>query len=364
MEQSEPEEIKSAKTNETKMNETELNETKNPNGAKTTNDKKFPLLPVCLMLVIVVFVISGYELMWEMEELKRLHKTRDGGAEISTEYYSLELPRHWTSDAEVFFRPMHETYGGRDANGQSSIPEEFYQVIVFMKRGDGQNRVHLASVRMYQYLEDCQNLEDWEYSGNLSVILPAKSSVGGKYMKAFIVIRYAEEPEDLSEEERKLWTSMREELSASARSLTTDQQIRKSEKVTPKNQSSLWADFDANDTGKKHIGQTWKEHYEEEEKWQREFDRLEREKEKARKQREQEEAAKAEEARRQAAEWERIQKQNARKKAGKKTESRSSDYKDDYYKDDFDSYWDDNYDMYDDMDEAYEDWEDEYGEEE
>ena len=43
-----------------------MNETKNPNGAKTTNDKKFPLLPVCLMLVIVVFVISGYELMWEM----------------------------------------------------------------------------------------------------------------------------------------------------------------------------------------------------------------------------------------------------------------------------------------------------------
>lgn len=79
MEQSEPEEIKSAKTDETKMNETELNEAKNPNGAKTTNDKKFPLLPVCVMLVIVVFVISGYELMWEMEELKRLHKTRDGG---------------------------------------------------------------------------------------------------------------------------------------------------------------------------------------------------------------------------------------------------------------------------------------------
>ena len=255
MEQSEPEEIQSAKTDETKMNET-----KNPNGAKTTNDKKFPLLPVCLMLVIVVFVISGYELMWEMEELKRLHKTRDGGAEISTEYYSLELPRHWTSDAEVFFRPMHETYGGRDANGQSSIPEEFYQVIVFMKRGDGQNRVHLASVRMYQYLEDCQNLEDWEYSGSLSVLLPTKNFIDRKYMKAFIVIRYAEEPEDLSEEERKLWTSMREELSASARSLTTDQQIRKSEKVTPKNQSSLWADFDANDTGKKHIGQTWKEH--------------------------------------------------------------------------------------------------------
>ena len=271
MEQSEPEEIQSAKTDETKMNET-----KNPNGAKTTNDKKFPLLPVCLMLVIVVFVISGYELMWEMEELKRLHKTRDGGAEISTEYYSLELPRHWTSDAEVFFRPMHETYGGRDANGQSSIPEEFYQVIVFMKRGDGQNRVHLASVRMYQYLEDCQNLEDWEYSGSLSVLLPTKNFIDRKYMKAFIVIRYAEEPEDLSEEERKLWTSMREELSASARSLTTDQQIRKSEKVTPKNQSSLWADFDANDTGKKHIGQTWKEHYKEEEKWQREFDRLER----------------------------------------------------------------------------------------
>lgn len=221
MEQSEPEEIKSAKTDETKMNETELSEAKNPNGAKKTNDKKFPLLPVCVMLVIVVFVISGYELMWEMEE-----------------------------------------------------------------------------------------------------------------------------------------------LSASARSLTTEQQIRKSEKVTPKNQSSLWADFDANDTGKKHIGQTWKEHYEEEEKWQREFDRLEREQEKARKQREQEEAAKAEEARRQAAEWERIQKQNARKKAGKKTESSSSGYKDDYYKDDFDSYWDDNYDMYDDMDEAYEDWEDEYGEEE
>ena len=91
MEQSKPEEIKSAKTNETKMNETELNETKNPNGAKTTNNKKFPLLPVCLMLVIVVFVISGYELMWEMEELKRLHKTRNGGAESSTEYYSLEL---------------------------------------------------------------------------------------------------------------------------------------------------------------------------------------------------------------------------------------------------------------------------------
>lgn len=86
MEQSEPEEIKSAKTDETKMNETELSEAKNPNGAKTMNDKKFPLLPVCLMLVIVAFVISGYELMWEMEELKRLHKTRDGGAEISTEY--------------------------------------------------------------------------------------------------------------------------------------------------------------------------------------------------------------------------------------------------------------------------------------
>lgn len=195
-------------------------------------------------------------------------------------------------------------------------------------------------------------------------MLPTKNFIDRKYMKAFIVIRYAEEPEDLSEEERKLWTSMREELSASARSLTTDQQIKKSEKVTPKNQSSLWADFDPNDTGKKHIGQTWKEHYEEEEKWQREFDRLEREKEKARKQREQEEAAKEEEARRQAAEWERIQKQNAKKKAGKKTASSSSDYKDDYYKDDFDSYWDDNYDMYDDMDEAYKDWEDEYGEEE
>lgn len=309
------------------------------------------ILVILLIILVLLAVLAGF-FLWKREVSKPVHRTFHHQAEIRTDDYWLELPIDWTRKADAKIGPMHEKYGGRDPDGQRWIPEENYQLIVYMKREGDKKRVQLASVEMYTYLEDCQQLDDWEFIGKLSVS-PQGADLNFSY--PFLILHYAKAPEDFSSEEAEQFEAMKEELADSVRNMNVDKPQELSERKKKKDEEALYVRFEPNQTGEKKPGQTWEEKYQEEEEFNRQMAVLQRQQEAEEKKREAKEAAEAEEKRKQYEAWEKSQRQ--------KKKSSSSSRKDDYYKDDFDSFWDDNAEDYDDEDDAYEDWEDEYGEE-
>ena len=311
------------------------------------------ILVILLIILVLLAVLAGF-FLWKREMQKPVHRTLHHTAEIRTDDYWLELPEDWANEAEVEIRPMNETYGGRDPDGQRRIPEENYQLIVYMKREGDKKRVQLASIEMYTYLEDCQQLDDWEFIGKLSVSPQGKDL---NFSYPFLIIHYAKAPEDLSSEEAEQFAAMKEELAASVKNLNVDKPQELSERKKKKNEEALYVRFEPNQNGKKKQGQNWEERYREEARYERQMEMLQRQQEAEKKKREEKEAAEAEAQRKQYEAWEKSRKQ--KKSAGASASGR----KDDYYKDDFDAFWDDNAEDYDDEDEAYEDWEDEYGEE-
>ncbi len=327
-------------------------ENSKPKNAEGPSRWKRLLAATCIVIALLL-AAAAFLFLWKREVSKPVHRTLHHTAEIRTDDYWLELPIDWTRKADAKIGPMHEKYGGRDPDGQRRIPEENYQLIVYMKREGDKKRVQLASVEMYTYLEDCQQLDDWEFIGKLSVS-PHGKDLNFSYL--FLILQYAKAPEDLSSEEAEQFAAMKEELAASVKNLNVDKPQELSERKK-KNEEALYVRFEPNQTGKKKPGQTWEERYREEARYDRQMEMLQRQQEAEKKKREEKEAAEAEAQRKQYEAWEKSRKQ--KKSAGASASGR----KDDYYKDDFDAFWDDNAEDYDDEDEAYEDWEDEYGEE-
>ena len=338
-------------------NDRRQGESLEPNDEERTRRRKH-LCSVLFVVTALLLAAAACLFLWEREIQKPIHRTLHHKAEIRTEDYWLELPIDWTKKADAKIGPMHEKYGGRDSDGQKRIPEENYQLIVFMKREDDKEHVQLASLEMYSYLEDCQQMDDWELIGKLSVTTQGIPYATAKHFSSFLILHYGKAPENLSLEEKEQFAAMQTELAASVKDINVQKPQELSERKKKENEEALVVRFEPNRTGNKKPGQTWEEKYQEEEAFNRQMEELQRQQKEEKKKRKEKEATEAEKKRKQYEAWVKSQRQ---KKRSAKTSS--SGHKDDYYKDDFDSFWEDNAEDYDNEEDAYEDWEEEYGEE-
>lgn len=353
-------------------------------GDQRERTKKKSVRIVMVFLIILIPVI-----LWIIEKSRPIHVTAGNHAEISTPYYDLWVPMYWRWCVTAETEPTGEIYKGYRSDGQSSIKDENYTLVISYKTKEGKYPV--ARVSMYQYVQDRmaeEDQENWCYLGMFTY--------GGDYGKfgavtdVYLILDYASVPEELSTQQQQKWQKIRDELTPemfSSNIMTLEEPVdgicswfEESESKNPQGNFSDW------ETERKRYERKQKEMLEHSEKWEME--------EAVRKAAEEKEALKAalkeqeKEEKRKAAQKAAQKAKEEREAQQKKASSSSSSvckypgcrnygiyyrkgycnkhYKqlygsrDDYYDEDPDSYYSDNKDTYRSYDEAEDEWYDEY----
>lgn len=320
----------------------------------TKDQKEFPWRNIVVVLgaeaVFAAFLICSFAVDWTKVDLPWQKYEL-----VHTDYYDLELPKHWGKDSKTKTEEMNEIYGGRDQDGQKYIPEETYRLVTYMKR-KGQAPVFLGAVEMYTYLEDCQDLGNWEYAGQIHVKI-SENNGPYKRFRSYVVINNGEAPEDFSKRERALFLRMQGELSEAVRNM-------KIEHLEPANsdqtmRAPLYVSFSENTDGRHYGAETWEQKYERLSEYNQRMNAI---KDTYKKPVQNQTTAKPSASSKTVPECKKPGCHNMAVRNGFCYHHAYPDAgKDDYYKNDFESFYEDNADDYDDEDDAYEAWEEEYG---
>ncbi len=161
-------------------------------------------------IVIVFLIILIPVILWIIEKSRPIHVTAGNHAEISTKYYDLCVPMYWRWCVTAETEPTGEIYKGYKSNGQSSISDKNYTLVISYKTKEGKYPV--ARVSMYQYIQDRMAEEDQENWCYLGTLFTYDRDYGPNDADDKLILDYASVPEKLSSQQQQEWQKIRDEL--------------------------------------------------------------------------------------------------------------------------------------------------------
>ncbi|WP_130837304.1 hypothetical protein [Lachnoclostridium sp. Marseille-P6806] len=181
----------------------------------------------------------------------RVVASEAGGIQIQTRYYNLNCPFEWEDKVSVEVQPMHEEYGGKDSSWEddaNNIDPDNYSLTILYESDN--KRAVVGELQMYGYLQDCQDLYNWDYAGYLAI-----QPYDHRGYTTRLIIQYPVIDRQLLYDD--VYLSMRSELPHIVENL----EPRKS--FLLKKDQYTFVDWYKNQNPGDH-GQTWEEYYEEE----------------------------------------------------------------------------------------------------
>lgn len=304
------------------------------------------LLKILIAILTAIALITAFCYYWQREYEKPLHRRIGDTAVITTDYYSLQVPDRWTECLTASV-----TVGKELSKFDSGfVPESLYKgsraVNLEYKAQSG--TYPIASLDTFTFPNSCTRMENWRYLGRLRF---ERQSLHNTIRDVYLILFYSDCPGELTEREKAEWDGI---LSYFAEELTYDS-------VSHGRNNSDVA-FYPNTTGDEHGNiKTWGQ-MRNEERMSELAEKREQTKAEMKKQEEAQKEAESQRAAASVCKYPGCRNYSAIAGYCHKHYNQTHNTRDDFYDDDFDSYYEDNKDLYDSRAEAYEAWEEEYRE--